>query len=212
MAESRDRLSVQSEKTLRSGGKTDQSPQKQMLSESEQSTKHTLNVHAGDWQPKTLSGGRDLRMVYGTPCRNQLDAIEPDVQHRARRFPSGETDRYRSTNFMRRDYDCYLRLNHFQIKYIDREVPTAEIRKAVKEELSGPGALLGYRAMTQKIRQEYHLKAPRDLVHGIMFDLDADGVAEGRPGAKAKKPEGHFVTLGPNWTYSLDGYDKLIGY
>ena len=53
---------------------------------------------------------------------------------------------------------------------------------------------------------------PRALVHDLMFELDPDGLARSVPGAKAKKAKGHFVTIGPNWTYSVDGHDKMVGY
>jgi hypothetical protein len=56
------------------------------------------------------------------------------------------------------------------------------------------------------------MKVPRDLVHNLMFDIDPDGLAARQPGAKKKKPQGHFITLDPNWTYSLDGHDKLMGF
>lgn len=104
------------------------------------------------------------------------------------------------------------RLRHFGIKYIDRNVPLEAAREAVKKELEGPGALLGYRAMTNKIRQKYDMKVPRALVHDIMFDVDPEGLARRAPGAKNKKVKGHFMTRGPNWTYSLDGHDKMMGY
>ena len=78
--------------------------------------------------------------------------------------------------------------------------------------LKDPGNLLGYRAMTQKIRQKYKMKVPRDLVHNLMFYIDPDGLAARLPGAKKKKTKGHFITLGPNWTYSLDGHDMLMGF
>lgn len=123
-------------------------------------------------------------------------------------------------DFMQRDYPNYKwslrsldrRLRYFDIKYIDANVCIDDAREAVRKELEGPGKLLGYRAMTQKIRQKYKMKVPRDLVHNLMFDIDPVGLAARLPGAKKKKPKGHFITLGPNWTYSLDGHDKLMGF
>jgi hypothetical protein len=123
-------------------------------------------------------------------------------------------------DFMRKDYSCYKwslrsldrRLKYLDIKYIDVNVRLEDARQAVLQELDGPGKLLGYRAMTHKIRQKYDMRVPRDLVHNIMFDLDPDGLAARAPGAKKAKAKGHFVTFGPNWTYSLDGHDKLMGF
>ncbi len=123
-------------------------------------------------------------------------------------------------DFMQKDYPIYKwslrtldrRLSYFNIKYIDENVRIDDVREAVREELEGPGKLLGYRTMTQKIRQKHDMKVPRDLVHNVMYDLDAEGLEARAPGAKKRKPKGHFITLGPDWTYSVDGHDKLMGF
>ena len=44
-----------------------------------------------------------------------------------------------------------------------QNVTLDEVKEAVGKELEGPGKLLGYRALHQKIRQEHLLNAPRDL-------------------------------------------------
>ena len=85
------------------------------------------------------------------------------------------------------------------------------VRDAVEKELEGPGKLLGYRAMNQKLRTEYNIKIPRHLVENVLGDLDPDGVA-GRSLVKRKKGEKPFVSEGPLWLVSVDGHDKLCGY
>ncbi len=40
--------------------------------------------------------------------------------------------------------------------------------------------------MALKIRQKYNMNIPRDFVHNIMSDLDPDGLAQRKPGAKKK--------------------------
>ena len=86
------------------------------------------------------------------------------------------------------------------------------MRQAVAEELDGPGKLLGYRAMQKKIRNEYELNVPRDLIHAVMYDLDPEGLEVRGVAAKTRKPKGHFTTKGPNFVHSVDGRDKLMGY
>ncbi|XP_028408204.1 uncharacterized protein LOC114530783 [Dendronephthya gigantea] len=103
------------------------------------------------------------------------------------------------------------RLRHFDIYYQDKYVTVETLRNAVAEELDGPGKLLGYRAL-HKIRQDCHLRVPRDLVHAAMYDIDPEGLDNRAPGFKKKKQKGHFTTKGPNWVHSLDGHDKLMGY
>lgn len=43
--------------------------------------------------------------------------------------------------------------NFFGIKYTDYEVDLVAVKSAVKKELQGPGKLLRYRAMQQKVRE-----------------------------------------------------------
>ena len=123
-------------------------------------------------------------------------------------------------SFMERDYEEYAwsirtlsrRMCHFGISYIDTEVPLQDVQTAVKNELDGPGRLLGYRAMHTKLRQEYHLNVLRNLVHDVMFDADPDLLETRRPNAKKKKPKGNFTTKDTNFVHSVDGHDKLMGF
>jgi len=50
------------------------------------------------------------------------------------------------------------------------------------------------------------------MVYVAMVDLDYNSVKKRRPGISKKKEKGHFVSAGPNWLFSLDGHDKLMGY
>eukprot|EP00794_Sanderia_malayensis_P007664 gene7664-8500_t len=123
-------------------------------------------------------------------------------------------------DFVSRDYPVYLwslgtlarRLNFFGIKYIDRTIPVENVIDAVQEELQGPGRLLGYRAMHQKLRTTQNIKVPRHLVCNVIADLDPEGVERRCVKNKARKNKIPFSAAGPNWLYSLDGHDKLMGY
>ena len=123
-------------------------------------------------------------------------------------------------DFVARDYPNYQwsmrtldrRLRHFGIYQTDRRVTLQEARDAISNELSGPGRLLGYRAMYLKIRQTYELNVPRDLVYDLLTEADPEGLEQRRPGFKKKKKKSHFVSRGPNWVLSIDGHDKLMGY
>ena len=122
-------------------------------------------------------------------------------------------------SFMKRDFDSYAwsrslerRLQSFNIKRIDRAVTVEEVTAAVSKELEGPGKLVGYRAMYQKIRQEHNLNVPRNLVRAVMYDLDPEGLEARQPLGKRRRQKGHFVTKGTNWVHSMDGHDKLMGY
>ena len=53
------------------------------------------------------------------------------------------------------------------------ETPLAEVSAEVKKELDGPGRLLGYRGMNQKLRTEHNILVPRHLVYNMMTELEA---------------------------------------
>jgi hypothetical protein len=63
-------------------------------------------------------------------------------------------------DFVKRDYPEYTwsfctldrRLRAFNIYYTDKQISVEQIQDAGRKELDGPGQLLGYRAMQNKIR------------------------------------------------------------
>jgi hypothetical protein len=123
-------------------------------------------------------------------------------------------------DYLTRDFPQYAwsfrsldrRLREFNIFFTDREVSVDQVKEAVQKEIQGPGQLLGYRAMQNKIRQVHGLNVPRDLVYAVMYDIDAEGLEARCPDKKKCKKKGHFVTEGVNWVHSLDGHDKLMGF
>ena len=87
-------------------------------------------------------------------------------------------------SFVSRDFPQYpwslrsldRRLCHFDIYYTDHTVKVEDVQQAVAQELDGPGKLLGYRAMHEKVRQVHHLNVPRNLVNEVMYELDPEGL------------------------------------
>ena len=79
-------------------------------------------------------------------------------------------------DYVERDYPNYMwsmrsldrRLRHFSIYYTDNNVSVDDVKAAVQQEMEGPGILLGYRAIQNKVRQKHGLKVPRDLVHNVV--------------------------------------------
>lgn len=123
-------------------------------------------------------------------------------------------------DYVRRDYPNYnwsmrtldRRLRHFDIYYHNKNIDEDDVRVAIQNEMDGAGKLLGYRALHLKIRQKYDLCVPRDVVYNILKNEFTDILEERRPGVKKKKNKTNFVTKGPDWVFSLDGHDKLMGY
>ena len=121
---------------------------------------------------------------------------------------------------MTRDFNHYTwslrtldrRLRFFNIFRHDKNVTIDAVKNAVRKECNGPGQLLGYRALQLKIRQIHGLNVPRDLVYAAMTDVSPEGLANRLPRFKEKRKKGRFSSVGPNWVFSFDGHDKLMGY
>jgi len=142
------------------------------------------------------------------------------LQEDLKKYVAQSLQRVEMLDYIRRDYPQYnwsirtldRRLRHFHIYYNDRDVTVQDARDAIQNEMTGPGKLLGYRAMHLKLRQKYDLNLPRDLVYNIMSTDYKDVLEERRPGIKKRKKKINFTTKGPDWVFSLDGHDKLMGY
>ena len=95
---------------------------------------------------------------------NMADAWREDLKLREdmERYVRQGYKRDQALDFLKRDFPMYpwsirsldRRLRCFEIYYNNPEVSVEEVKDAVKKELEGPGRLLGYRAMHQKVRQE----------------------------------------------------------
>ena len=83
---------------------------------------------------------------------------DPNLQNDLNKYVRENMQRNKILDFVQRDYPQYRwsmrtldrRLRHYRIRYIDHNVTIDEVRTAVREELDGPGHLLGYREMMQK--------------------------------------------------------------
>ena len=109
-------------------------------------------------------------------------------------------------DFLGRDYPQYAwslptlsrRMAYFEIKYVDYETDLKVVEMAVKEEISGPGQLLGYRSMHRKLREHHQLAVPRGLVYDVMTKVDPEGLeSRGKVGQKKRHrgPTGTFTSL-----------------
>ena len=155
-------------------------------------------------------------MQFGNDDWKDDQLLEDDLK----KYVARNLKRSEVLDFVKRDYPEYpwspatldRRLRHFNIYYIDYENTLESVQEAVREELNGPGKLLGYRAMNQKLRIQHGIKVPRHLVHTVLADEDPEGV-EQRQLCKRNKPrKTPFVCDGPWNVASLDGHDKLCGY
>ena len=57
----------------------------------------------------------------------------------------------------------------------------------------GPGQLLGYRAMNQKLRTEHNVQVLRHLVYNVMAELDSEGLEVKNLQRKRKRVTLHLM-------------------
>ena len=117
-------------------------------------------------------------------------------------------------DFMNAEYPMYAwsirslsrRLKHFGIKYTDYGIELEDVKQAVRKELDGPGALLGYRPMQQKVREVHGLNAPRDLVYAVMGEADPEGLKSRGGIGQPKRPRRTNVFVSGVSNYMLKQY------
>ena len=106
-------------------------------------------------------------------------------------------------DFVRRDFPEYAwslgnlsrRLAFFGIQYIKYDTDIEEVETAVREEIEGPGQLLGYRAMHKKLREQHNLAVSHDLVHDVMGLVDPEGLQRRGDVGKKKRRRGATSTF-----------------
>ena len=83
-----------------------------------------------------------------------------------------------------------------------------EVGAAVQDEITGSGSNVGYRRVWASLRRK-GLIAPREDVRQFLLRLDPEGV-ERRKSQKLRRRI--YQTLGPNYVWHFDGFDKLKPY
>ena len=124
------------------------------------------------------------------------------LQNDLKKHVFGNLKRNEILDFIKRDYSQYAwslsslkrRLAFFDIKYVRYDIEIEDIEEAVKEEMEGPGQLLGYRAMQRHVREQHQLSVPRNLVYDVITMVDPEGL-ERRGNVGKKKRRGGTGTL-----------------
>ena len=103
-------------------------------------------------------------------------------------------------------------LRYFYIHYIDVKFSISKVTSTITKELEGPGKLLGYHAMNQKLRTEHRICVPQGLDTDLLWDADPQALEDRSVNKREKKSKKQFVSDGSNCTLSLDEHDKVMGF
>ena len=131
---------------------------------------------------------------------------EEQLKSDLERYVLAKYSRQEILDFASRDYPEYAwslptfsrRLNFFGIKYIRYEMSVEDVKKAIQEEMEGPGQYLGYRAIKRKVREQHKLAVPRNLAYDVMSMVDPEGMTRrGNVGQKKQQrgATGTFTSL-----------------
>ena len=120
------------------------------------------------------------------------EKLEEDLK----RYVAQNLRRTEILDFVKREYPEYAwslrtlnrRLSYFKIRYNDYDTDLNEVENAVRQEMDGPGAFLGYRALHKKIREVHGLKVPRNIVYDMMYMVDPTGLDERGGVGQPKRP------------------------
>lgn len=85
----------------------------------------------------------------------------------------------------------------------------SEVETYVRHELEGPGVLLGQNAMWRSLQTTHYLTAKRSDVRAIMQRIRP---STSITGLRANFVRRSYYSLGPNYVWHADGYDKLKPY
>ena len=100
--------------------------------------------------------------------RNSDWEDDNDLKNDLAKFVSLNLKRMEILDFLRKDYPMYAwslrslarRMQYFGIQFTDYDVEVNDVEAAVEKEISGPGKLLGYRAIIRKY-ERYNVRSER---------------------------------------------------
>lgn len=98
------------------------------------------------------------------------------------------------------------RLKCYKLHRRQKNVNLHLVQERIKEIINGPGgAAAGYRTIWHSLQLE-GMRVPRLIVQRILKDLDPVG-SSNRRGHRLRRRM--YVNPGPNFSWHIDGYDKL---
>lgn len=115
-------------------------------------------------------------------------------------------------DLLKAEYDICVSLRTVQSKlsslglFRRKYSPSVDVRRAILQELHGPGQLFGYRSMWQVLKNKYKINAKRSDVMQLLAEMNASGTEARRRRRFTRRT---YHSLGPNYIWHADGYDKL---
>ena len=118
----------------------------------------------------------------------------------------------------------FLRLHHnieISIRTLKRRLQTYglqrkicnitedSLKQIISREIEGSAPAKGYRALWSSLKVPYRINIKRDVAMKLLRELDPNG-SENRKAHYLRRRQ--YVSVGPNFCWHADGYDKLKPY
>ena len=100
-------------------------------------------------------------------------------------------------------------LQSFGLQRTAYNITEESLRQIISREIEGSASTKGYRALWSSLKVSYGINIQRDVVMKMLRELDPDGT-ETRRARRLRRRQ--YVSVGPNFCWHADGYDKLKPY
>ena len=100
------------------------------------------------------------------------------------------------------------RLKSYGLSRRSMNVDEEFVRRRIRQKLDGPGCLHGYRAMWHTLKHN-GVFVQRHVVERLLREIDPEGCSYRRAKRLRRR---NYVSVGPNYCWHMDGYDKLKPY
>ena len=101
------------------------------------------------------------------------------------------------------------RMQSFGLQRTAYNITEESLRQIISREIEGSASTKGYRALWSSLKVSYGINIQRDVVMKMLGELDPNGT-ETRRARRFKRRQ--YVSVGPNFCWHADGYDKQKPY
>ena len=97
------------------------------------------------------------------------------------------------------------RLQDYGLSRRGQAIDDQQLREVIRCEISGPGELMGYRAVWHSLRINHNIHVPRQRIATILRELDPDATCRRRSRRLSRR---RYISFGPNFCWHVDGKCK----
>ena len=158
-------------------------------------------------------GSLEQDFLFCPPCGTELDREEVIIRHY---FEKG-FEYTKIVTFLGKFHEVQMSIRTLKERLkcyglcrrsVNEVLVEVLVRRRMRQLLDWPSCMSGYRAMWHTLRLE-GMFVPRNVVERLLRELDPDGCKLRKAHRLTRR---NYVSMGPNYCWHIDGYDKLKPY